>query len=169
MAAYHGLNGAIDNEKPSDLKGTETARILACHFVPGGRWSTENTAFPDSGMTVVIAAQIKDVPLVRFRVRVANAEGDFALFTIYSDPIDTIQHGYIQCEATIPHLMLLPGSYRLCGAVCADVGDAALLAEVHVPFAVAGTGDSVHDETSIFWNHVHWNIRNGCRHTDSAV
>ena len=169
LTAYHRLNGAIDGKLPPELRGANAARILACHFVPSGRWSTNETAFPDSEMTVIIAAQVKDVATVRFRVRIANAANDCVLFSNYSDPIDTNRHRSIQCEATIPHLMLLPGSYRMSGAVCADVGDAALLAEVHVPFAVAGTGDSVHDETSIFWNHVHWNIRDGCKRHDSAV
>ena len=168
MAAYRGLNGALDQKRRFALKGRETARILACHFVPRGGWSTDKTASPDSGMAVVIAAQVKDVPVVRFRVRVANAADGFVFFTIYSDPIDTTLRGHIECEAIIPHLMLLPGKYCLCGAVCADIGETAVLAEGYVPFSVAGTGDSVHDETSIFWNHVHWNIRNECRARDAS-
>lgn len=168
MAAYRGLNGGVDNHERGVLKARESARI-ACHLVPRGRWSTFNTAFPDSGMTVVIKAQIKDVSTVRLRVRVANAADDFVLFTIYSHAIETNQDGYIQCEATIPQLMLLPAEYRLCGAVCAEVGNTGVLAEAYVPFAVAGTGDSVHDETSIFWNQVHWDIHNGARRADSAL
>ncbi len=167
MAAYRSVNGA--DKKRSELRGRETAQILTLHFVPLGGWSTDRTAFPYSGMTVVIAAQVKDVPVVRFRVRVVNAADWFAFFTIYSDPIDTAPHGHIECEAIIPHLMLLPGDYCLLGAVCADIGETAVLAEIYTPFSVAGAGDSVHDETSIFWNHVHWDVRNGCRRADSAV
>ncbi len=169
MTAYERLNGAVDAKELPGLKERETARILACHFVRHSEWSTDNTAHPDSGVTVVIAAQVKDVPRVRLRVRVANAADHSALFSIYSDPIDTTQQGYIECEASIPQLMLLPGTYRLSGAVCAGIGDTALLAEEHVQFVVYGRGDSVHDDSSIFWNHAHWSIRDGHRRADSAV
>jgi len=169
MAAYQGLNGAMNAERLSGLTGRETARILTCNFIPRGRWSTDNTAHPDSGMKVVVAAQVKGVPIVRLRVRVTNAADNFGLFGIYSDPIDTTPQGYIECEAIISQLMLLPGTYRLYVAVCSGIGDTELLAEEHVQFAVDGKGDSVHDETSIFWNHIDWNIRNGCRAVNSVI
>jgi hypothetical protein len=129
---------------------------------------TDQTAFPDSGMRVVMAARVKDVPAVRIRVRVVNAADWFVFFTIYSDPIDTTLDGQIECEAILSHLMLLPGEYCVCGAVCTDIGETAILAEVYVPFSVSGAGDSVHDETSIFWNRVHWNIRNGREARDTS-
>ena len=164
IAAYRGLNDVLDDRKQSELKENERGRIFRCRLVPEGGWLTDNTAFPDSRMTVFISALVKIGPSARFRVSVAKiTEVDrsygFIFFTVYSHPVDIGQHGYIECEATIPHLMLLPGDYVLCGAVCSDEKEPALLAETYVPFSVAGAEGMMQHDTGVFWNQVHWTIR----------
>jgi hypothetical protein len=94
---------------------------------------------------------------VMFLLRVTSPDG-FPYFTVYSDLIDAPQSRQIECEATIPRLMLMPGEYLLWGAICAPGGEDQLLAQEHLPFSVKDSGNTAH-RVGVFWNQAHWQVQ----------
>jgi ABC-type polysaccharide/polyol phosphate transport system ATPase subunit len=158
IGMYRELNEGLQDKKRIAPQGQEAATILNFQVFPEGKWATEREAFPDSGMTVVMVAQVNYPSKVKFRLHVTNTDG-FAYFTVYSDLIDTSKGGRIECKATIPYLMLLPGDYSMWGTICSDEAAEQTLAEERLPFSVKGTAESTQG-FGVFWNHADWHIQN---------
>lgn len=112
---------------------------------------------PDSCLTVTMKALAENMPSVRFLLRITSADR-FSYFTVYSEPIAEVSGKVIVCEAVIPQLMLLPGEYCLCGAVCSGAEEEQILDEKHLPFSVKSNGDHIHDN-SLFWNRAEWRFQ----------
>jgi ABC-type polysaccharide/polyol phosphate transport system ATPase subunit len=157
IGMYRALNEGLQESQSIAPQGQEAAAIVNFQVFPAGTWASEREAFPDSGMTVVLVAQVHYPAKVKVRLRATSPDG-FAYFTVYSDLIDTSQRGRIECKATIPHLMLMPGDYFLWGGICSDEAEEQALAEEHLPFFVTGTVAST-QRFGIFWNYADWQIR----------
>jgi hypothetical protein len=157
IGMYRELNQGLQDGKRMDPQSQAAATILNFQVFPEGTWATEREAFPDSGMTIMMMAQVSYPAKVRVRLHVTNPDG-FAYFSIYSDLIDPSKGGRIECKATIPHLMLLPGAYSMWGTICSDEAEEQALAEERLPFFVKGTAASTQG-VGVFWNHADWQIR----------
>jgi ABC-type polysaccharide/polyol phosphate transport system ATPase subunit len=135
----------------------EAERILTFQLHREGHWASEREAYPDSGIRVLMAARSGQSRRVKFLVRVTSPDG-LPYFTVYSDLIDMPQTSQIECEATIPRLMLMPGEYLLWGAICSPEGEVHLLAQEHLPFSVKDNGNTAH-QFGLFWNQAHWRVQ----------
>jgi len=146
-----------DNETAELLK-SEAAKILHFQVSPQGEWATEKEALPDSGITVAMAFKVNHFSKVKFLVRVTTPDG-LPYFTVYSRLIDTPQSGRVECKATIPHLMLMPGEYFLWGSICSHKGEQQILAEGNAPLFVKGNEETA-SKYSLFFNKAQWHICN---------
>ena len=135
----------------------DAGRILTFQVHREGRWASEREAYPDSGIRVVMAATSGQHRRVKFLVRVTSPDG-FPYFTVYSDLIDAPQTRHIECTATIPRLMLMPGEYLLWGAICSPEGEDHLLAQEHLPFSVKDNDNTAH-RVGLFWNQADWRVQ----------
>lgn len=135
------------DENPVRIVNTEM-------FAEQGRASS-NEVLPDSGIRVVWGVDCVPGRFI-FLVRVTSPDG-LPYFTIYSDPSEVLRSGRIRVEATISRLMLMPGEYRLWVAVCAEVGEAQMLANESLPLRVASsTGTEA--SFNLLWNEATWRI-----------
>lgn len=141
-----------DSHKPP---AQASADILRFEVQPYGPWATAREAVPNAGLTVGLTAQIHRLAKVKLFLRIASPDG-FPYFTVYSDVIEVPPSGRLTCQATIPHLMLLPGEYCLWGGICLPEGENRIFAEEKAPVYV--TGDEPVERRSFFWNQAHWQI-----------
>jgi ABC-type polysaccharide/polyol phosphate transport system ATPase subunit len=171
LTVIHAYRRAAEAYQVHEGKGWEkrdariesNATMLLLQIAPHGPWAEEGKAFPYSGVTVVMVAQVYDCPKVRFLVRVASLDG-VPYFTVYSDLIEPPEDGRIECSATIAQLMLLPGEYRLFGGICSQTEEEQLwaegeqlLAEDAIAFQVIGNTAAAR-KFSTFWNQAHWKM-----------
>ncbi|MBI4536552.1 MAG: ABC transporter ATP-binding protein [candidate division NC10 bacterium] len=119
-------------------------------------WLSEKEASPDAGLRVEMAGECPHHPAVKFLIRVTSSDG-LPYFTVYSDLHAVPPGKRIACEASIPHLMLLPGEYLLWGAICSAEGEDNLLAQQRLPFSVTDAASTVH-KYGLFWNRAHWRV-----------
>jgi lipopolysaccharide transport system ATP-binding protein len=147
-------DAALRNEAGADGRFAE---LLEFQMSPDGKGASENGQLSDSGIKVAMKAHVDGRSSVGFLIRVTSPDG-FPYFTVYSDSVSPVNGGLLECEAHIPHLMLLPGDYVLWGAVCSGGGEERILAEQHLPLLVKGNGNVIH-EKSLFWNRAEWRVR----------
>ncbi len=148
--------GKTDEQKATPQE-QQAGRILTFQVHREGEWASEKEAYPNSGIRVLMAAESEHSDRLKFLIRVTSPDG-FPFFTVYSDLIDVPQTRRIECEATISHLMLIPGEYILWGAICSPEGEDQLLAQEHVPFTVKDSGSTLH-RFGLFWNDARWCVR----------
>jgi ABC-type polysaccharide/polyol phosphate transport system ATPase subunit len=162
IGTYRNLSKALHEKHEPEratLEVQQSAKILSFQVSPHGRWATDKEAFPNSGIKVVIVVRVSVCPQVKFLVRVTSPDG-FPYFTVYSDVLDTPEGGRTECEATIPHLMLMPGEYFVWGGVCSHEGESQQLAEEYIPLSIRSNDVvQVGREYSLFWNQASWCFR----------
>lgn len=137
-----------------EAKETETqlqqkpAKILSL-------FSETRELFPDSPLTVLTHAQLREPRTVFFRLSIHAPDG-LHYFSVYSEPIRPVD-GNLAGEVTIPRLMLMPGKYVLWSQICADDEDRTILAEDFIPVVVNGRADHLH-KMNFLWNEAAWRI-----------
>ena len=147
-----------EEDEKAEPQTQEAAEILHFQVSPQGKWATEKEALPDSGIIVTLAFKVKHLQKVKFLVRVTSPDG-LPYFTVYSRLVNIPQNGRIECKATIPHLMLMPGEYFLWGCICSHKGEQQILAEGNTPlFVQSNDNEEIAHNYSFFWNKAQWCI-----------
>jgi lipopolysaccharide transport system ATP-binding protein len=154
---YREINEKLQHKMSDEPHRQHAVTISSFQLFPRGEWATESAAFPDSGVTIVLVAHMNYSTPVKCFVRVSGPD-HFAYFTAYSDFIDPLPSGRIECKATIPHLMLLPGDYLIWGGICSDESQNEILAQQRLALLVKNNGQST-GQIGVFWNHVDWDIQ----------
>ncbi len=159
IGAYRQVSHRIEAESTASAEMFSSpggVRLTLFQVFPEGKWLDGKAAAPDAGLRAVMGAEVNGLPQIRFLLRVTSPDG-FPYFTVYSDPVENPRSGYVECEASIRRLMLMPGDYHLWGAVCGPGGEDELLAEEYLPFSVRGDGRE-DPRYGVFWNRAQWRI-----------
>ncbi|HEV8724164.1 MAG TPA: ABC transporter ATP-binding protein [Candidatus Binatia bacterium] len=168
IALYSGITQESGNGVKTPSLDLEDARIHSFQICPqengtgvmkrlseGGLNMTE--ASPYSGMKTELEVEVFGFPRIKFFVRVTSPDG-LPYFTVYSDLVKMPECGRIKCEASIPHLMLMPGDYSIWSGVCSEEGEKRILTEKYLPFVVRGEAQA-ESRYSFFWNRADWQIQ----------
>jgi lipopolysaccharide transport system ATP-binding protein len=157
IGKYQQINESADRQlrhRPREHSSGVDARMTSFQFSRHGDWTDDGDALPESGVKVSMEAEVSGTARAMFLIRIASPDG-FPFFTVYSDVSDIDDTGMIECEAVIDRLMLVPGNYRLWGAICSERGEEQLLAQASAPFTVSGESTSS-SRTGIVWNKARW-------------
>ncbi|MEM3366444.1 MAG: ABC transporter ATP-binding protein [Candidatus Methanomethyliaceae archaeon] len=165
IGAYKGLAGTsspgesmIDTSASVVEPARDLVRIVDFEIAPQGAWARSKEALPYSGVKISMGAVSEESKQVRFLIRVTTID-NLPLFTVYSDSVEMRAGRRVLCEASIPHLMLMPGEYRLWGAVCSLEGEREIFAAEALPLRVTTEGSEAHTKVSLFWNRATWHIK----------
>lgn len=112
-------------------------------------------ASPESPLTVLTRAQLREPRTVVFRLSIHAPDG-LHYFSVFSQPVRPVD-GSVAGEVTLPRLMLMPGNYYLWSQLCADDEGRTILAEDFIPLTVKGRADHLH-KLNFMWNEAEWRI-----------
>jgi lipopolysaccharide transport system ATP-binding protein len=163
IGLYKQLTGTATGDASAKKESAADGGFAELHefeMFPAGNGTSQNGSLPDSGIKVTMKAQVDGALPVGFLIRVTSPDG-FPYFTVYSDPVCPGDGGLVECQAHIPHLMLLPGDYVLWGAVCRGGGEEQILTERHLPLLVNNNGSTPNGK-SLFWNRAEWQVHTTC-------
>jgi len=149
ISKYRTLNLNVRDQMEAEALKNSPARMVVL-------FSEQKEVSPDSSLTVSMRAELRDIPVVRFMLRITSPDG-LHYFTVYSEPMRAAADAWVACEVTIRRVMLMPGDYYLWGAVCADDRDRVILSDEHISLRVRGDANNLH-KLNFLWNEADWRI-----------
>ena len=114
ISLYRQYSETGDQGREVTVTTEEPVRIGTVEMFPESRWASAVEALSDSGVRVVFPVEAAPGSNLIFLVRLTNPDG-LPYFTVYSKLTQVSSRGRATVEAVIPHLMLMPGEYRLSG------------------------------------------------------
>lgn len=139
-----------------EFTNQSSIRIDNLDMSPESRWASASEALPDSGVRIMFTVNCEPGTFI-FSLRVTSPDG-LPFFTVYSDPSEVSQSGRVTVEAVIPHLMLMPGEYRVWVAICSELGEEQQLANDSLPLKIASPKGAAATPFSIMWNEATWRV-----------
>lgn len=149
VSKYRTLNMNVRDHVEAEALKNSAARMTTL-------FSEQKEVSPDSCLTVFMRAAVRDLPTVRFMLRITSPDG-LHYFTVYSEPILRSADGSVACEVTLRRVMLMPGDYHLWAGVCSDDEHRVILSEDHTSLTVRGDADHLH-KLNFLWNEADWRI-----------
>ena len=158
IGEYRRLMESLPDSRSDDINTNNTwGEIREFKIFPEGELTSDGMATPMSGMRVLITAEVRGEPQVRFYLRVSSPDS-LPYFTVYSPTMEvSVAGGKVTAEATVARLSLLPGEYRVDVGVTGPDTEGQWIAGESIPLTVRGK-ESLESRFSVFWNEARWDI-----------